>query len=140
MQISAINKTNNPNFKAKFLDTPAVREVAAWAVKNNKFDELNKARKQIDYAAVKVRIHMDLGSNIEGCPIAIFRRYFPRIQNPVYEEDFLISKPIVYQSREKINPIEYGYKKIIQMGHYVTRNRLFKEIVVDPPQKTDIDI
>lgn len=130
MQISAINISNNqPKFKAKFLDTPAIREIAKWAVENGKYDKLNAARKQIDYSAVKVRIHLDLATNIEGYPLVIFKRLFPKTLNPEGIDDYVISRPVVYQGQEKISPIEYGYKKIIQMGYYVTRNRLFKEVV-----------
>jgi len=134
MQISSINNYNHkpPVFKAKFLDTPAIREVAKWAVETGNFNKLNEARKQIDYAAVKARIHMDLATNIEGYPIAIFKRYFPKKLNPEYEEDYIISKPIMYFGKDKdVSAIEYGYRKIVQMGFYVTRNRLFKDIIID---------
>ena len=133
MHISAINNYNQqPQFKAKFLDTPAIREVAKWAVKTGNFKKLNDARKQIDYAAVKARIHMDLATNVEGYPIAIFKRYFPKKLNPVYEEDYVISRPIVYTGKDRdVSAIEYGYKKIIQMGFYVTRNRLFKDVIIE---------
>ncbi len=133
MQVGNINNTN-PQFKAKFLDTPAIKQVAEWARDNGRYKELNNARKQIDFSAVKLRIHMDLATNIEGYPIAIFRRYFPRIINPVYEKDYIISKPIVYTGKNKtVSAAEYGFNKILQMGHYVTRNKMFKDIVRSTP-------
>ena len=131
------------SFKAKFIDTPALHKVAEWAYENNKFEQLNKARKQIDYSATKVRIHLDLGANLEGYPIAIFRRYYPKndtFRKTEYtDDDFIISRPILYQSRRKMDPREFGYEKITQMGYYVVDNKLFKEVVLRPPKYSDIN-
>ncbi len=140
MQISPINSNNKIDFKAKFLDTYSIRKIAEWSIEHGKYKELNNARKQIDFSAVKVRIHIDLGTNLEGYPFAIFKRYFPKVVNPIEEKDYIISKPIIYQAKEKISPEEFGYKKIIQMGYYVTRNKIFKDVVVNAPKKTDIEV
>ena len=138
MRVNTINNYNSRQaFKAKFLDTPAIRGVANWALKNGKFDQLNNARKQIDYSAVKVRINFDLATDLEGYPIVIFKRYFPKVINPQSENDYIISRPVVYKSQEKISPLEYGFKKIVQMGYYVTRNKLFKEVVRDASTLSD---
>ena len=138
MQISSINNCNSqPHFKAKFINTPAIREIEKWAYENGKYDKLNAARKQIDFSAVKVRIYIDAATNIEGYPIVIFKRYFPKKVNPIYEDDYIISRPVVYKGHEKISPLEFGYKKIIQMGYYVTRNKLFKEVVRDASSLSD---
>lgn len=138
MQVSAVNNNNcQTSFKAKFLDTPAIREVAKWAKENGKYDKLDAARKQIDYSAVKVRIHLDLATNIEGYPLVIFKRYFPKKLEPQDINDYIVSRPVIYQGHEKISPIEFGYNKIIQMGYYVTRNKLFKEVVRESSTLSD---
>lgn len=141
MQISAVNNYNNqPQFKAKFLDTPAIRKVAKWAFDNGRYKELNEARTKIDYAAVKVRIHLRLATDTEGYPIAIFRRYFPKFDykgGVLKNSDFIISRPIIYEGREKnMDPVEFGFKKIIQMGQFISRNQMYKDIVVNPPKST----
>ena len=141
MLISPVQINNNqPQFRAKFIDTPSLREVAQWAVENGKFDILNDARKKIDYSAVKIRIHLSLGTDLEGYPIAIFRRYYPKFNAPAKNptpDEFVISGPIVYQSRRKVNPRAYGFGKIVQMSQNVYENKMFKEIVLHPPKYPD---
>lgn len=134
MHIQSIN--NKPQFKAKFLDTYAIRKVAEWANEHGKYKELNEARKRIESNAVNIRLELTLGTNLENnCPIAIFRRYTPKYElnkENITEEDFTISYPLTYQTKRMINPYEYGFTRIMQMSHYIPDNKLYREIVIGP--------
>ena len=123
-----------PSRKANATTGCSRKPCAAMA---GKYDKLDAARKQIDYSAVKVRIHFDLATNIEGYPLVIFKRYFPKNLEPQDINDYIVSRPVIYQGHEKISPIEFGYNKIIQMGYYVTRNKLFKEVVRESSTLSD---
>ena len=128
-----IQKTNlhKPNFQAKFIHTQSIKDLAEFAVRTNRFDKLNKARKKIDNAYLRHRISFELSQTNEGIPIAIFTRYTPKkdVAFPKTIDDFEKSAPIEYRAKRIMNPLIYGYDIIRKLATFNGQNDMFKKIV-----------
>lgn len=130
MQINKINNYN-PNFNAKFIHTDSLESVVKWAIEHNKFETLNQARKNIDKYYLLYRIKFELFKTVDGKPFAMFTRYIPKknILFPKYENDYIESQPMIFQCYEKINPLKFGFDKIISLGKNVPNNHMYDRII-----------
>lgn len=123
---------NNPlAFKAKFIHTEDLKQVAQWAVDNNKFDRLNDARKNIDRYFLQRRIKLELTQTEDGRPSVVFTRFTPKKNSPVIKsaEDYIQSAPMIYECSKKMNPFKYAYLKILKLANGAPDNRMFNKIV-----------
>ena len=67
-----------PSFQAKFIYSDALKQVADYAVKHNKFNKLNQARKNIDSTYLTTRLKLDISKNADNLPVVSFTRYVPK--------------------------------------------------------------
>lgn len=128
-----ITPANSLNFNARFLDSKDLKKVANYAVEHGMFDELNKARQNIDSSYIQTRIDFKFAETDAGNPAIIFTRYSPRksISFPQYKEDYIISRPVIYTANEPVNPLKFALEKIIKMGQSVPNNNIFKRVVIE---------
>lgn len=129
MQVDKINPTA---FQAKFIHTESLKDVVEYAVKHNKFDKLNEARKNIDSAYIPYRIRFELFKYPDGRPYVIFTRYVPKNDNKIIrtEEDYIKSEPLIYECSKVMNPLKYGLLKLIKLGQNAPHNRMYEKVVI----------
>ena len=127
-----VNSINQQNFKAKFINTPNMRDIAQYAVEHGKFEKLNIARKNIDSQFLRTRIKVDLCTNENGFARLIFQRYFPKndVIIPKSEADYVVSPQMIYDASTNVNPLKFAFNKIVKMGNNEARNRMFHRVVV----------
>ena len=127
-----INKINPTAFKAKFIHTDDLENVVKYAVKHNKFDKLNEARKNIDSTFLQHRIRFELFEYPDGRPYVIFTRYAPKKDAKIIrtEDDYIKSEPLIYECSKVMNPLKYGLLKLLKLGNGAPHNRMYEKIVI----------
>jgi len=132
VQISSISQSNSVNFSAKFLQTDDLKRIAEYAIEHGKYDELNKSRKEIESLYLLTKLGVYVGEASNGHPMIEFVKYIPRrnVTFAQYENDYTISKPVIFSSSNKNkNPMEYALKILIKMGRDVPNNRVFRRVL-----------
>ena len=131
------NYNYSANFKAKFLHSEALKEVAQFAVETGRFEKLNKARKNIDSAFLTRKLNFELYTTPDGYPYVIFTRYTPKknITIPKTIQDYEMSEPFIFNSKKKMNPLKFGFDTIIKLGNSAPKNNMYKEVVAGTIKK-----
>jgi len=130
MYISNQHQTNL-NFKAKFLKSEALKQVADYAVEKGKFEKLNQAKKNIDTANLTTRLRFDMGEN-DGKPFVTFTRYElkPKVTLPKTFDDYKAPKFFLFQSCKKENLLKFALEQIIKLGNNAPNNKKYKLVVI----------
>lgn len=125
------NKSINPNFGAKFLNSESLKLVADYAVEKGKFEKLNQARKNIDVVNLTTRLRFDLGE-IDGKPFVTFARYDlkPDIIVPKSLNDYKAPKFFLFQSSKKENVLKFALERLIKLGNNAPQNKMYKKVVM----------
>lgn len=127
------NYNLNTNFKAKFVDSEGIRQVAKYAVEHNKTEKLNEARKNIEGSYLPIRIKMEIEETDKGFPKVVFTRFKPKsfVILPKNYNDYVESSPIeyVYNAKKK-SALEFAYDLLIKMGSCVPKNKIFRNVVI----------
>ena len=122
-----VNNANfSPNFGAKFLNTETLKETAEYAIKNNKFEKLNIARKNIEKhdEFVKIAVNRDeSGKNF------VFTTYTPKytLKNGEVIKQFKLTHTLI--PSQKGNYLNELCNLIIKMGNNAPENKLYKRII-----------
>ena len=121
------------SFNARFLYSKDLEQIANYAIEHNRAQRLNQASKNIDSSYVQTKILVNIGETTGGYPTVEFVRYAPRksVPFPQNENDYNISRPIVFTSGKHVNPLKFALERIIKMGNDVPNNSIFKRVVVD---------
>ena len=122
----------NLNFNAKFANSNSLQEITKYAVKNNKFELLNQARKNIESAKPDSRIRVDLCYTNEF-PTIIFSRYEPIKSKGSKENLYKLKSRIEMIANESGNVVKYGFSKILKLGKSAPDNNMFHEIFIKRP-------
>ena len=122
-----------PSFQAKFIYSDSLKQVADYAVKHNKFNKLNQARKNIDSAYLTTRLKLDISKNADNLPVVSFTRYVPKkgALPPFESSDYVQAKTISYAASKKINPLKFALEKIIKLANNAPQNKMYKSVVKD---------
>ena len=127
-----MNIQNNPtqtSFQAKFLHTEDLYNIADYAVKHNKFKELNNARKVFEAADPRTRVAVDLCYTGKK-PTIIFSYYVPNpARSGMFADEFVLANQtdiIAKKSNEDI--IKFGLRQIISIAKQGPNSHQFKEI------------
>ena len=131
MEIKGINRNTTPNFQAKFLNTEVLKDTVEYAVRNNKFDKLNQARKTIENYDVFTKIAVDLRKNEKtGADEFIFTSYIPKYnknkKGEIVTEYKQISTTIPRNQKKSHYQL---YQLLIKMSNNAPENKLYKKIV-----------
>ena len=130
--MNIINSVNTPSFGAKFLYSKSLNDLAKNAVSMGIYDDLYRAKNNIDQAYLRTRIKLDIGMTTDGYPCAIFTTYEPkpRLAEHKCEDDYKISVPKVYVSDKKGESMyKFALRKLVEMGNNAPNNKMFKEVV-----------
>ena len=130
MQVNFLNNQYSPKFGMRFADSEALSNIAQYAVEKGKFEQLNKARLEIDKVYLRHKLKVDLDVNEKGLPVVIFTKYTPKshITLPQYESDYT-TKKITFTSPKKQNTFDYAIYLINKMSHNKCKNEIFEEII-----------
>lgn len=126
-------QTQSPSFKAKFLYSDSLKQVADYAAERGKFGKLNEARKNIDKAALRTRLLLDAGINEKGDAFVSFTKFAPKkdVVIPKSMDDYIKSEPIVFTTGKTKNWIKFAYEKILKLGNSAPENNMYKRIVLN---------
>lgn len=131
MKIFSVNKNYNQNFGAKFLNTDLLKETAEYALKNNKFDKLNNARKAIENYDVFTKVAAEVAKNKKsGAEELKFTSYIPKYTRSAKGE--IIKKYKQVSTTIPCNQKKHHYQLyqlIVKMGINAPENKLYKKIV-----------
>lgn len=120
---------NQQNFGVKFVKTDSLEEVARYAIKQNKFELLNNARKKLEQYDTNVALEMNIIDR-SAKPQIEFKRYAKVNVIGHEDENYGI---YVYKSTEKAlhdtNPVEFAFRKILQLADYTPDGYVYKHIV-----------
>lgn len=125
--IMIVNNTNfSPNFGAKFLNTETLKETAEYAIKNNKFEKLNTARKNIEEYDTFVKLAVDRDESGKNF---VFTTYTPKytLKNGEVKKRFKKTRTLI--PAQKGNYLNELYNLIIKMGNNAPENKLYKKII-----------
>ena len=128
-----IENNNYIVFGAKFFHTESLQSVAKYAAESGRFEKLNQARKNINNAYLDRRLTFELFET-EGekpLPYVVIKRYTPKkhVIIPKSMNDYKVSKPFVFTTEKKVNPLIFGYKIIRKLGYCAPNNDTYKEVV-----------
>jgi len=123
--------SSNTNFKAKFLDTPDLRDIVVDSVQKGKFQKLNQARKNIEKTDLRTRLKVNL-CYTGDYPTVIFSKYTPRKDVPVALsfDDYELTGVTEYTSSKKENILKYARNLLIKMGNNAPKNKIYQTVVV----------
>ena len=126
-------QTQCPSFKAKFLYSDSLKQVADYAAERGKFNRLNQARKNIDNAALRTRLLVDAGINEQGDAFVSFTKFAPKkeVTIPQSMADYIKSEPIVFTTDKTRKWVKFAYEKIIKLGNSAPKNNMYKQIVLN---------
>ena len=133
MQIQKTSyQSYSPAFRAKFINSEALKQVVEYAVEHKKFDKLNQARKNIDNSCLTVRLLVDIGETENGKPYISFTKFEPKknIIIPSSNDDYREVKTVKFVSEKKMNPLKFAYEKIIKLGNDAPNNNMYKHVVL----------
>ena len=127
----ATTKTQ-PAFQAKFLHSKALEDIVNYSIEKGKFAQLNASRKMIDSRHLKARLLVDLTTNENGYPIMTITKYLPnkKITTSATNNDYNIAKVSTIESKKKMNPLKFGFEKLIKLGNNHACNKLFERVVL----------
>lgn len=131
MKIDSITTYNQPNFQAKFLNTNTLKEVAEYAIKNDKFKKLNKARKNIEnydyFSKIAVELEKDKKSNKN---IYTFTAFIPKYTLNKNKEVVTRYKKIITKvPSNSDNYLKEIYNLIVRMGNNAPENNLYQKVL-----------
>ena len=123
------NNHSQINFQAKFLQTESIYEITEYAVKNGKFNELNKARKIFEKADPRTRVAVDICYTGKK-PTLIFSYYVPNpARSGMFSDEFiLVNQTDFIAKREKEHPLKFALKLIINIAKQGEKSSQFKTI------------
>lgn len=121
---------NKPSFSANFLNTTSLKNVVDYAVQNNRFEKLNKARKRIEAQDLFTKIEINCGYDKEKHQ-SFFElvRYRPKYEIRSNEVIKTFSRKVTRRYYNEQNPLKLAYDKIIKMSNDAPNNKLYKEMI-----------
>lgn len=124
-----------PAFKARFLNSESMKQIADYAIQHGKFEKLNQARKNIESSHLRTRLLVDTGVTSKGFPFISFTRFVPKsdVIVPKTMQDLRQEKVVTFltESSKIKNPIKFALEKLIRMGNDVPHNNIFKKTVIE---------
>ena len=124
------NTTPKQTFGAKFANTETLHNVVKYAIENNKFDKLNKSRKEIEKQDFFVKVAVDLVKNPKtGKDVFRFTRYIPKHtnENGIINTTYLTN--VYEREATKKNSIKELYDLLVKMSACAPENKLYRHIV-----------
>ncbi len=132
---NSYNTAHRPAFKAKFLNSESMKQIADYAIQHGKFEKLNQSRKNIESSYLRTRLLVDTGVTPKGFPFISFTRFVPKsgIIVPKTMQDLKQEKVVTFvtESSKIKNPIKFALEKLIRMGIDVPHNRIFRKSVIE---------
>lgn len=132
---NSYNTAHRPAFKAKFLNSESMKQIADYAIQHGKFEKLNQSRKNIESSYLRTRLLVDTGVTNKGFPFIRFTRFVPKsnVIVPKTMQDLKQEKVVTFvsESSKVKSPLKIALEKLIRMGIDVPHNRIFRKSVIE---------